>query len=42
MKKNLKQIIVKTTYNMGNLNKKLLAVNKAYKEVKGILNQKEK
>lgn len=42
MKKNLKQTIMKATYNMGNLNKKLLAINKAYKEVKDTLNQKEK
>lgn len=42
MKKNLKQVIMKATYNMGNINKKLLAVNKAYKEVKEVLNQKEK
>lgn len=42
MKKNLKQVIVKTTYQMGNLNKKVVAANKAYKEVKDILNQKEK
>ncbi len=42
MKKNFKQLIVKTTYQMGNLNKKILAVNKAYKEVKDLLNQKEK
>lgn len=42
MKKNLKQVIVKATYQMGNLNKKFLAANKAYKEVKDILNQKEK
>lgn len=42
MKKDLKQVVIKATYQMGNLNKKLLVVNKAYKEVKGILNQKEK
>lgn len=42
MKKNFKQVMVKATYQMGSLNKKLLAANKAYKEVKDILNQKEK
>lgn len=42
MKKNLKHVMVKATYNMGNLNKKLLAMNKAYKEVKKVLNQREK
>lgn len=42
MKKDLKQVVIKATYQMGNLNKKLLVVNKAYKEVKDILNQKEK
>lgn len=42
MKKNLKQVLVKATYQMGNLNKKFVAANKAYKEVKDILNQKEK
>lgn len=42
MKRNLKQIVVKATYQMGNLNKKFVVVNKAFQEVKDILNQKEK
>lgn len=42
MKKNFKQALVKATYQMGNLNKIFLAANKSYKEVKNILNQKEK
>lgn len=45
MKRNFKQIIMKASYQMGNkmnLSKKLLAINKAGKEVKDILNPKEK
>lgn len=45
MKKNFKQVIMKVTYQMGNkmnVNKKLLAINKAGKEVKDLLNPKEK
>lgn len=45
MRNNLKQVIIKATYQMEsriNLNKKFHAVNKACKEVKDLLNQKEK
>lgn len=42
MKRNFKQVMIKATYKMGSLNKKFIAVNKAYKEVKDLLNQKEK
>lgn len=40
MKKNLRYEIAKATYSMGKLNKKVIAIQKAYKEVKQILNPK--